>query len=113
MHSLECREEDYKEEWVSPLVLQSSDPPESGLGVLEDLTGMRLMFSEAWRFYALFEASNTEPCMRAPAVPDKCVIMLSITDVSKTFKQVKIHKAARPDCLPGRILAYIFNLSLT
>jgi hypothetical protein len=27
-------------------------------------------------FYALFEASNTETCMRAPAVPDDCVIML-------------------------------------
>lgn len=49
MHSVECREGDYKDEWVSTLVLQSSDPPESGLGVMEDLTGMRLRFSEAWR----------------------------------------------------------------
>ena len=39
-------------------------------------------------FYARFEASNTEVCMRAPAVLDNCVITLSIADVSKTFKQV-------------------------
>ena len=45
-------------------------------------------------FYAHFEASKTEACMRAPAVPDDCVIMLSEADVSKTFKQVNIHKAA-------------------
>ena len=35
--------------------------------------------------YARFEASNTEACMSAPAVPDDCVIMLSVADVSKTF----------------------------
>ena len=37
-------------------------------------------------FYAYFEASNTEACMRASAVPDDCVITLSVADVSKTFK---------------------------
>ena len=37
--------------------------------------------------------SNTETCMSAPAVPDDCVITLSIANVSKTFKQVNIHKA--------------------
>ena len=42
-------------------------------------------------FYARFEASNTEACMRAPAVPDECVI--SVADASKTFKRVNIHKA--------------------
>ena len=36
---------------------------------------------------ARFEESNTEACMRAPAVPDDCVITLSVPDVSKTFKQ--------------------------
>jgi hypothetical protein len=41
-------------------------------------------------FNALFDSSNTEACMRAPAVPDDCVIMLSIANVSKTFKQVNI-----------------------
>ena len=75
-------------------------------------------------FYARFEASNTEACMRAPTVLDNCVITLSIADVNKTFKQVNIHKAAGPDRLPGRVLKActdqlssvftdIFNLSLT
>ena len=48
-------------------------------------------------FYACFEASNTETCMRASAVPDDCVITLSVADVSKTLKQVNNHKAAGPD----------------
>ena len=75
-------------------------------------------------FYARFEASNTEACMRASTVPDDYVITLSVADVSKTFKQVNIHKAAGPDGLPGRVLRAcvdklssvftdIFNLSLT
>ena len=62
--------------------------------------------------------------MRASAVPDMCVIMHSAADVSKTFKQVSIHKAAGPDRLPGRVVRAvadqlasvftdIFNLSLT
>jgi hypothetical protein len=61
--------------------------------------------------------------MRESAVPDDCVITLSIADVSKTFKQVNIHKAAGPDGLPGRVLQAcsdqladvftdIFNMSL-
>jgi hypothetical protein len=36
-------------------------------------------------FYAHFEASNTEPCMRALTVPDNCVISLSVADVRKTW----------------------------
>ena len=75
-------------------------------------------------FYARFEASNTEACTRAPAVLDDCVITLSVANVSKTFKQVNIHKAAWPDVLPGRVLKActdqlasvftdIFNISLT
>ena len=48
-------------------------------------------------FYARFEASITEACMRASAVPDDCVITFSVADVSKTFKQVNIHKAAGVD----------------
>ena len=58
------------------------------------------------------------------AVLDDCVIMLSAADVSKTFKQVNIHKAAGPDRLPGRVLRAcadqlasvftdMFNLSLS
>ena len=54
--------------------------------------------------YARFEASNAEICMIASAVLDNCVITLSVADVSKTFKQVNIHKAAGPDGLPGRVL---------
>ena len=62
--------------------------------------------------------------MRAPAVPDDCVIMLSVADVSKTFKPFNIHKDAGADGLPGRVLIAcvdqlasvftdIFNISLT
>ena len=61
--------------------------------------------------------------MRAPAVPDDCVITLSVADVNNTFKQVNIHKDVRPDGLPGLVLKAcmdqltnvftdIFNLSL-
>jgi hypothetical protein len=61
--------------------------------------------------------------MRASDVPDNCVITLSIADVSKTIKQVNIHKAAGPDELPGLVLRAcadqlagvftdIFNMSL-
>jgi hypothetical protein len=75
-------------------------------------------------FNARFEATNIEPCVRAPAVPDDCVIMLSVADVSKTFKQLNINKASEPDGLPRRVLRAcddqlasvftdIFNLSLT
>ena len=32
-------------------------------------------------FYPRFETSNTEACMGVPAVPDDCVIMLSVADV--------------------------------
>jgi hypothetical protein len=62
--------------------------------------------------------------MRAPAAPEDCVITLSATDVSKTFKQVNILKAAGTDRLPERVLRAcadqlanvftdIFNLSLS
>ena len=45
-------------------------------------------------FYARYKASNTETCMRASTVPGDYVITLSAAEVSKTFKQVNIHKAA-------------------
>ena len=61
--------------------------------------------------------------MRAPAVPDDRVILLSIADVSKTFKQVNIHKAAGQTDYQGmyskhaltnwQVFTDIFNLSLT
>jgi hypothetical protein len=75
-------------------------------------------------FYARIEANSTETCMRAPAVPEDRMITLSAADVTKTFEQVNIRKAAEPDGLPGRVLracadqlesvfTYIFNLSLS
>ena len=75
-------------------------------------------------FYARFEVRNTKTRMRASAVQDDCVITLFIVHVSKTIKQVNIHKVAVPDALPGHVLracadqlssvfAEIFNLSLT
>ena len=62
--------------------------------------------------------------MRAPAVPEDCVITLTIANVSKTFIKVNIHKVAGPDGLPGCVLRAcadqlasvfidIFNLSLS
>ena len=68
--------------------------------------------------------SKPQTCMRESAVPDNCVITLSTADVSKTIKQVNIHKSAGQDGLPGHVLqacAYqlasvftdIFNLSLS
>ena len=39
------------------------------------------------------------------------MIKLSLADVSKTFKEVNIHKATGPDGLPGECAD--FNLSLT
>jgi hypothetical protein len=43
-------------------------------------------------FYAGLEDSKTELCMRAPSVPDGCVITLA--NVIKTLKHFNIHKAA-------------------
>jgi hypothetical protein len=40
-------------------------------------------------------SASKQACMRAPAVPDNCVITLSVTDV--IFKQVNVHKAAEPE----------------
>ena len=37
-------------------------------------------------FYACFEASNTEACMRASAVLEDCEITLSVANVSKRNK---------------------------
>ena len=96
---------DYKEKLSRELTSDTSQP------------------AKLYYFYARFEASNTEACLRAPAVPGDCVISLSVADVSMTFKQVNIHKDVGPDGLPGRVLKAcadqlasvitgIFNLSL-
>jgi hypothetical protein len=42
----------------------------------------KLNTSKYRMFYARFEASNTETCMRALSVPDDCVITLSAADES-------------------------------
>ena len=71
-------------------------------------------------FYARFKARNTEAFMRAPAVPDNCVIKISVADVSKTIKQANIHKPAGPDSVHkactdqlASVFTDIFNLSMT
>ena len=58
-----------------------------------------------------FEASNTETCMRAPAVSTDCVISLSIADVRKTYKQVNIHKSEVYIHLGWSHLKLVFNHS--
>jgi hypothetical protein len=60
-----------------------------------ELPGDASLPDEINTFYARFEASNTESCMRAPAVPDNCVITLAVANVSKTLKQVNINRARR------------------
>jgi hypothetical protein len=63
-------------------------------------------------FYTRFEATNPEPCMRAPVIPNDCLITVSVANVSKTFNHVNIHKAEGPDGLPGHILrAYADQLA--
>jgi hypothetical protein len=63
-------------------------------------------------------------CAVLPTHMVDCVITLAVADVSKTFEQVNIHKAAEPDGLPGSIpracadqlasvFTDIFNLSQT
>jgi hypothetical protein len=91
---------------------------------VRDLRSDMSLTNKLNNFYARFKESNAETCMRTTAVPDDCVIMLSATDESKTFKQVNIHKAAVPEGLPGRVLQAcadqlasvftdVFNLSLS
>ena len=46
-------------------------------------------------FYAHFEASNTKACTRASAVPDDCVITLSVADVSETGQHSEGRRARR------------------
>ncbi|XP_064879440.1 protein POF1B-like [Oncorhynchus nerka] len=58
-------------------------------------------------FYARFEASNTEACMRASAVPDDCIITLSVADMMQQIESIKILgvvKRARQRLFPLRRL---------
>ena len=93
-------------------------------GQYECMNELMILPDELKTFYAHFEVRNTEPWMRSPAVPDDCVITLSVAIVSKTFKQANIHKVVGPDGLPGGVLRAcvdqlanvftdIFNLFLT
>jgi hypothetical protein len=67
-----------------------------------ELPGDTSLPDELNHFYAGFEASNTEACMRASDVPEDCVITLSVTDMSNTFKQVKIQsRQITRTCAPG------------
>jgi hypothetical protein len=89
----------------------------------QELPSDTSLADELNNFYARFGASNTVACMRPSAIPDNCVITLSVADVCKIFKQVNIHKAAGQDGLPGHVLRAcadqlagvftdIFNMSL-
>ena len=48
--------------------------------------------------------ASRQVTLKHAAVPEDCVITLSAAGMSKTFKQVNIHKAAGPDGLSGRVL---------
>jgi hypothetical protein len=75
---------------------QGNAHPEAALLVAGDFNAGKLksvltnLPDELNYFHARFEANNTETCMRAPAVRGD-----SAANVSKTFKQVNIHKARR------------------
>ncbi len=77
-------------------------------------------------FYARFEAHNTAHTESAPvSVAEKVsAISISVADVTRSFRQVNIHKVVGPDGIPGRVLRActfqlagvftdIFNLSLS
>ncbi len=76
-------------------------------------------------FYARFEADNTAQTESAAAAAEEVSpLMLSVADVTRSFKRVNIHKAVGPDGIPGRVLKAcafqlaavftdIFNLSLS
>ncbi|XP_070993089.1 uncharacterized protein [Oncorhynchus clarkii lewisi] len=55
-------------------------------------------------FYARFEASSTEPCMRAPAVLNECVITLSIADVN--------YRPAFNTIVPSKFITKLRSLGL-
>ncbi len=76
-------------------------------------------------FYARFDAHNTAHTESAPAAAEEVsAISISVADVTRSFRQVNIHKAVGPDGIPGRVLRAcafqlagvftdIFNLSLS
>ncbi len=77
-------------------------------------------------FYARFEADNTVHTESAPtaAAEEVSPLLLSVADVTRSFKRENIRKAVGPDGIPGRVLKActlqlagvftdIFNLSLS
>ncbi len=65
-------------------------------------------------FFARFEADNTAHTENAPtaAAEEVSPLSLSVTDVTRSFKQVNIRKAMGPDGIPGRVLkACAFQLA--
>ncbi len=77
-------------------------------------------------FYARFEAHNTTHTESAPAAvaEEASALSISVSDETRSFRQVNIHKAVGPDGIPGRVLRAcafqlagvftdIFNLSLS
>ncbi len=57
-------------------------------------------------FYARFEADTTAHTESAPTASAEEVspLSLSVADVTRSFKRVKIRKAMGPDGIPGRVL---------
>ncbi len=65
-------------------------------------------------FYTRFEAHNTAHTESAPAAvaEEASAISISVTDVTRSFRRVNIHKAVSPDGIPGRVLlACVFQLA--
>ncbi len=56
-------------------------------------------------FYARFEAHNPAHTESAPAAvaEEASAFSISVTDVTRSFKRVNIHKAVGPDGIPGRV----------
>jgi hypothetical protein len=81
---------------LQPSSIVSGLPNQTTKGNTADSCPVTSLQDELHKFYARVEVSNT--------VSDDFVITLSAADVSKTFKQVNIHKAAGPDGLPRLVL---------
>ncbi len=82
-----------------------------------------MYWTTATLFYARFEAHNTAHTESAPttAAEEVSPLSLSVADVPRSFKRVKIRKAVGLDCRVLRACAFqlagvftdIFNLSLS
>ena len=97
-----------------------------GLQTITDYKGMHScelpsdmsLPDELNHFYARFEESNTEACMRASAVLDDCVTTLSVADVRKTLLNRSTYTRLRcqtdyQDVYSGHVLTNWHASSLT